>query len=237
MIPKMKKVNLSTQLIETITGLIESGEWAPGIKLPNEIELAASFNVSRNIMRESLKILENFGILESRAGIGTTISQTAMSSIYNMRFFNQLKNDSSIELIMETRLTIEPALAAYAAKRISDEECEQLRRKFSAPTDGNFTRRDDFDFHIFVSKCSRSTIMENLLFTMLSQLRNSEYTQFDVHADSQAVASSYRSHKGIAEAIVSHDAEAARALMAAHLKTRMEVISSSYSVEVHRKIK
>mgnify|MGYP000862670277 CR=1 FL=1 len=59
MLPKVKKINLSTQLIDTITALIESGEWELGMKLPNEIDLAASFNVSRNIMRESMKILEN----------------------------------------------------------------------------------------------------------------------------------------------------------------------------------
>ena len=73
MIPKIKKVNLSTQLVDTMTTLIEDGSWKLGDKLPNEVELAASFEVSRNVMRESMKILENFGILESKTGIGTFI--------------------------------------------------------------------------------------------------------------------------------------------------------------------
>lgn len=58
MIPKIKKVNLSTQLVDTMTTLIEDGSWKLGDKLPNEVELAASFEVSRNVMRESM---ENFG--------------------------------------------------------------------------------------------------------------------------------------------------------------------------------
>ena len=42
MIPKIKKVNLSTQLVDTITSLIENGTWKLGDKLPNEVELATS---------------------------------------------------------------------------------------------------------------------------------------------------------------------------------------------------
>ena len=33
MIPKIKKVNLSTQLVDTITSLIENGTWKLGDKL------------------------------------------------------------------------------------------------------------------------------------------------------------------------------------------------------------
>ena len=36
--------------------LIQKGTWPKGEKLPGEIELAASFGVSRNIMREALKL-------------------------------------------------------------------------------------------------------------------------------------------------------------------------------------
>ena len=55
MLPKVKKINLSSQLIDTMTTLIEENNWSPGSKLPNEVELAASLGVSRNIMREAMK--------------------------------------------------------------------------------------------------------------------------------------------------------------------------------------
>ena len=82
---------MSVQLLDAITELVENGSWKPGDKLPNEIELAASFNVSRNIMREAMKILNNFGVLESKAGIGTFVTEGAQANIHSMRFFEKLK--------------------------------------------------------------------------------------------------------------------------------------------------
>ena len=130
MLPKVKKINLSSQLIDTMTTLIEENNWSPGSKLPNEVELAASLGVSRNIMREAMKILENFGILESKAGIGTFVSETALSAIRNMRFFDNLKSNTSIETILETRIIIEPELAYYAALRASEEDTALLQKTF-----------------------------------------------------------------------------------------------------------
>ena len=48
MIPKIKKVNLSTQLVDTITSLIENGTWKLGDKLPNEVELATRYSRVQN---------------------------------------------------------------------------------------------------------------------------------------------------------------------------------------------
>ena len=158
MIPKIKKVNLSTQLVDTITSLIENGTWKLGDKLPNEVELATSFEVSRNIMRESMKILEYFGILESKTGIGTFISQTALSAIHNMRFFDVLKNNTTVEMIMETRIIIEPELAYYAALRATEDDISFLKDIFMENTSGNrenfFKERHDFNFLLLLAKCS-----------------------------------------------------------------------------------
>lgn len=236
MIPKIKKVNLSTQLVDTITSLIENGTWKLGDKLPNEVELATSFEVSRNIMRESMKILENFGILESKTGIGTFISQTALSAIHNMRFFDELKNNSTVDMIMETRIIIEPELSYYAALRATDEEIEILQDLFMANDKGNrekfFKEHHDFNFHLFLAKCSKNTILENLLFTILDQLKASEYLKFNQHVELEASTNSYENHKEIAAAIINKDPLLAKELMIHHLSIRMDIISSSYNIDL-----
>lgn len=237
MLPKVKKINLSTQLIDTITALIESGEWELGMKLPNEIDLAASFNVSRNIMRESMKILENFGILESKAGIGTFVSETALSSIHNMRFFDNLKNNSSIENILETRLIIEPELAYYATLRSTEEDLTLLKEIFERNEEihkeNQFTKKDDFNFHMFIAKCSQNVILENLLFSMLDhQLRASDYKDFDLHAQTEEVKDSYSHHREIAMAIINRDPLLASELMYKHLFSRINAINSSYNKDL-----
>lgn len=236
MIPKIKKVNLSTQLVDTITSLIENGTWKLGDKLPNEVELATSFEVSRNIMRESMKILENFGILESKTGIGTFISQTALSAIHNMRFFDELKNNTTVEMIMETRIIIEPELAYYAALRATEDDISFLKDIFMENTSGNrenfFKERHDFNFHLFLAKCSKNTILENLLFSMLDQLKGSEHLKFNQHVELEASTNSYENHKEIANAIFHKDAPLAKELMSQHLAVRMDIINSSYNKDL-----
>ena len=82
---KVQRINLCDQLILAIIEQIQKGNWAQGSKLPGEIELANSFSVSRNIMREALKILENFGVLDARNGIGTFVSEHAIENIENIK--------------------------------------------------------------------------------------------------------------------------------------------------------
>lgn len=228
---KVKKVNLSSQLTDTMIGLIEAGDWSSGMKLPSETELAASFSVSRNIMRQALKIMESFGILESKAGTGTLVSENALSAIRNTRFFDDLKNNASVESILETRLIIEPDLAYYAALRGSDADLQALRGLHEqhevGQQDQQAFRTDDFNFHMCIARASGNLILENLLFSMLDQLRESNYVEFDRHAQADVVRRGYENHREIAAAILDRDPSLAKVRMHEHLRSRISAIRSS----------
>ena len=59
---------LYLRLTRTIGAAIEAGALRPGESLPPERELAATFRVSRNTLREALRALELAGMIESRKG-------------------------------------------------------------------------------------------------------------------------------------------------------------------------
>lgn len=61
-------------LIEYITGLIESGALTPGDKLSSENELARQFAISRQTVRTAIGILEEQGVLRRVKGSGTYLS-------------------------------------------------------------------------------------------------------------------------------------------------------------------
>lgn len=71
---------------------ILEGHLHPGDKLPTERELAAQLDISRNSVREGLRVLENLGVLSSTQGSGNyialnfdeTISE-ALSFLYHLR--------------------------------------------------------------------------------------------------------------------------------------------------------
>ncbi|MBM6910878.1 FadR/GntR family transcriptional regulator [Oscillibacter valericigenes] len=235
-IPKMRKVNLSVQLLDAITELVENGSWKPGDKLPNEIELAASFNVSRNIMREAMKILNNFGVLESKAGIGTFVTEGAQANIHSMRFFEKLKRNTSVEKILETRLVIEPDLAYYACLRATNEEIEELDALVKAAEKTwktrNYFYTEDFGFHMRLAQMSRNDILSNLISTMLDQLKSGEYIQFNQYTKPEERNIRFDDHRRIVEALKKRDALLAQTIMYDHLFGRIRVINPTYGTDL-----
>jgi DNA-binding LacI/PurR family transcriptional regulator len=59
---------------------IKSGSWAPATKVPGEIELAASFGVSRVTVARALKELQDGGLIKRVSGSGTFVSESYTNS-------------------------------------------------------------------------------------------------------------------------------------------------------------
>lgn len=59
---------------------IEGGDWAVGLRLPNEFILAAEFGVSQGTMRRALMSLEGMGYLDRKPGRGTLVADPATAS-------------------------------------------------------------------------------------------------------------------------------------------------------------
>ncbi len=63
------------QLKELIRDEISSGRWSPGSQIPSEPQLCQLFNVSRTVVRQALKELENEKLLRRRKGLGTFVNE------------------------------------------------------------------------------------------------------------------------------------------------------------------
>lgn len=68
-------VPLYTQIAEGLLDRIESGELAPGDRLPSERDLSEQLGVNRMTLRRALRILEIQGLLVRRQGDGTYIAE------------------------------------------------------------------------------------------------------------------------------------------------------------------
>lgn len=55
---------------------IVAGDWRPGMRLPNEFDLAAEFGVSQGTIRKALVSLERRGLLTRSPGRGTSVART-----------------------------------------------------------------------------------------------------------------------------------------------------------------
>lgn len=234
---KIKRINLSDQLVNEIVSMIEKKQWNIEEKLPGELQLAQSFSVSRNILREALKILETFGILDSKPGIGTFVSTHARENIHNMNFLNSLKSNSSVEVALEFRLILEPKAAYYAALRITDDEIFELKKTVNAMTERQQTDKqtqDDFDLHMKIAKYSNNPLCYDLICSLLNQLQTSLYSEFNKYSNDKTIEENTNSHIAIAEAIIAHEAELAEMLMHQHLTKRIKLINPEFEVEPNR---
>lgn len=69
-----KTLPLYVQIAEGLIDRIESGELAPGDRLPPERILSSSLGVTRVTLRQALQLVEAEGLLERRQGAGTFIA-------------------------------------------------------------------------------------------------------------------------------------------------------------------
>lgn len=93
---KLTNRSLSSQVKEAIVAMINESSFMS--KLPSENKLAAQLGVSRNTVREALKILENQGLVILRHGIGTFV--TSYNSNDNIRY-NIAQLDSTTKILAE----------------------------------------------------------------------------------------------------------------------------------------
>lgn len=63
------------QIAEDLRAQIESGGLEPGQQLRTELELREHYNASRNTVRDAIKWLTNLGLVETKPGQGTFVTQ------------------------------------------------------------------------------------------------------------------------------------------------------------------
>ncbi|MEW5961494.1 MAG: FadR/GntR family transcriptional regulator, partial [Chloroflexota bacterium] len=101
-------------------------------KLPSERELAESFGVSRNVVREAIRILQTRGLLEVKQGIGSIVRfPGANHVIKGLSLLIRSKANGleiSLTALLEVRMFLETDITMLAARRATAEDIEALQR-------------------------------------------------------------------------------------------------------------
>lgn len=70
----MRKETLVSRVSTGLRASINTGEYAPGHRLPTETELATQYGVSRPTLRNALRQLETQGLIRTQHGVGSFVS-------------------------------------------------------------------------------------------------------------------------------------------------------------------
>jgi GntR family transcriptional repressor for pyruvate dehydrogenase complex len=203
--------------VSQVESLLERGELRPGDQLPPERTLAEQFQVSRASVREALRSLELLGVVETRAGGGTFVRHTVPEDLARP-LSNLISRGHTISDVIEVRGLIEPAIAAAAAKRISEDDLAELGaivdeqgRKVAA---GKSYAEEDTRFHELIGHAAGNELLTTMLGVIWDVLRSSREQWLQTN---QRAHASIDAHGRILAALKAHDSDAARAAAAEHI--------------------
>jgi GntR family transcriptional regulator, transcriptional repressor for pyruvate dehydrogenase complex len=203
---------------EQMQEFIFESKLRPGDKMPTEPELAKMYDVSRQVVREAARLLDQRGLVEIRAGRGMTVSALSADGVSEFyRLLLRFDPENFTEL-MEVRQILEPSIARLAAGRRTSSHVEKMR----AIIDQAQASLDDFDkclaldlaFHDAVSECSGNRLLARLAEPVNSTLRE-VYRVPTAYLASQP--STIQEHLAILEAIENGDADEADEATRRHL--------------------
>ncbi|HOR85067.1 MAG TPA: FadR/GntR family transcriptional regulator [Bacillota bacterium] len=130
-IMQMEKREPATEVvIKSIKRLLTTNEIDLGDRLPSEMELSQKLGVSRGSVREAMKILSAYGIVDIRRGDGTYIADTTDSILFDPLLFKLIVSSKNINEYRELREMIELGIIKLAIKNATEEDIASLENSY-----------------------------------------------------------------------------------------------------------
>jgi DNA-binding FadR family transcriptional regulator len=157
-------------VVQTVKDLLVQRKLRPGDLLPSENEIAASLSVSRGSIREAMKILSAFGVVEIRQGDGTRVATTANPKLFDPLLFNLLVTQPEIEELAELRILVEEGIVRLAAAHADEAELARLQQAYealaecarTAPADRKRLFEADLRFHEVLGSLTGNQLVANV---------------------------------------------------------------------------
>lgn len=124
----MTKGGVSEILIQRITDALIDGTLKPGDKIPTEMEFKESLGVGRNSVREAIKVLEAFGVLEIRRSEGTFVVSEFDHKLLDPILYGIILSNHSLEDLLDFKITILTSIMFLAIKKATDNDISELCR-------------------------------------------------------------------------------------------------------------
>lgn len=202
-------------LVAEIGKRIVSGEYAPGDALPTEADLASMLGVSRNGVREAVKVLASKGLIVSRTKQGISVRPQADWNMLDpeiLRWCIATGQDRRFwQAVYQVRKIVEPGAAALAAVQASARDIERIAEAYAAmsavvPGTGDATEAD-LRFHLAILEASNNAFVRSFAVLIETALASTINAQ---NARPGAFARGVPLHGLVLDAIRRRDPEAAR---------------------------
>lgn len=195
---------------------IMSGKYLTNERLPPERTLAETFGVARGTLREALRLLEDIGYVERRAGSGSYISYSETLNAPSI-----IETVRPLELV-DARFAIEPDLVRLAVLHATERDllnAEDAIDVMEATTDSTIFAEADEVFHSALARCTHNSLLVWIIDQMNEVRGHDQWKKMRRLTLSPEIIARYNiQHRAILDAIRARDPDAASKRMHEHLQ-------------------
>lgn len=218
-----RPVRRSDALVDDLVERIVAGDIDSGSAMPTEPALCSAYGVSRTVVREAVKSLEEKGLVTAFQGIGTLVSRQDSWNLLDPQVLAAIvRHDEQYDVLdqlIAVRSALESAMVAEAARRATPADLGELRVLMEELDRSSKTPRqmDDLDvgFHERLMLVSGNVLGRAIVHTVHAEARKSN--RYSGHSSLADRKLSNNQHRAVLEAVAAGDAEGASLLMAAHI--------------------
>jgi len=181
MFRESKQVRIFQDVVEQIQEAIIEGKLQSGDHLPCERELKEQFNISRGTLRESLRILEQKGLIEIRTGVlgGAIVKEISIDQISESLSLLIRYKKVSPGTLAEFREGVDGTVASLATERVNARDIEHLRKLLSEAqthleggiSDWDAFMKTDIQFHLALAQITGNLLFMSVLKTIYDNIK------------------------------------------------------------------
>jgi DNA-binding FadR family transcriptional regulator len=225
--------SVSDQVRAVLHDGLRNGELVAGSKLPTERALADQLHAPRTAVRAALAALEREGSITRHVGRGTFVAHGSLDGAGSLLGNGgpdgspgrsggviSVPQTSPAE-IMQTRLLLEPEVAALAARHATQEDTDHLRHCLRrGESSGSFEEFEAWDsaLHRGIARAAHNALLLRLFDTMNAARELPVWGSIKRRSASAERRCGYQAgHTAIVDALSERDADLARDAMRSHL--------------------
>ncbi len=237
----VKATKTSDALADALREQILTGGYDEGAALPSERDIVDETGLGRGSVREALRVLEVEGLIRTKTGRHGGAFTTRPDESGRSRFVSLFVRGRSVPIraLLEARTTIEPNLAYLAAVNHTAADAAALNdacAAMEAATDGIAFGRLNVAWHYCVANASHNELLVAFLLSISSAIAESS----DAHARmfdadfAEIRGAVVRAHRGVTDAVVRGQPDAAKRRMERHLTAYADTIAGTEPGEDQR---
>jgi DNA-binding FadR family transcriptional regulator len=236
MFTKVRHVRAFESVIQQVESAIVQGSLAVGDRLPSERELQAMLDVSRNTLRESLRVLEQKGLVEIRKGNrgGIFVRQlNADCMAESLGLFVQSQR-ITMEQISEFRQDLEGLVTRRAARQAGPGRMGEVERVLAGaeelanqgPAQWEAFMQADRDLHLALARLAGNPLHLFFLETVHTNFHRTHINAF-LPRDEETIRVTLEELQAIVSAVSRGDAERAESLAREHVRRATQAMQQA----------